>query len=75
VDGLVSLAIMVRTIFFYSWKCRVALDRLRVLYPRLILDDIKDFTDGEPEGSLVLFHFKGLEWIQRVDQEHLPFVG
>ena len=47
--GLVSLAIMVRTMIFRSAKCRVMFDRLRVSYPWLVFDDIEDFVDGEPQ--------------------------
>jgi len=66
---------MVRTIFFCSRECRVVLDRLRALYPRLILDGIEDFVNREPQRSEVLFHLEGLNWIQWEDQEHMSFVG
>ena len=61
VDGLVSLTVMVRTIFFHPGKCRVVLDKLRALYPWLIHDGIEDFIDGESQPSEVLFHLEGLE--------------
>ena len=61
VDGLVSLTVVVRTVFFRSEDCRVVLDRLRALYPRLILNGIENFIDGEPQQSEVLFHLESLE--------------
>ena len=61
VDGLVSLTVMVRTIFFHPVKCRVVLNRLRAFYPWLILNGIEDFIDEESQPSEVLFHLEGLE--------------
>jgi len=55
VDSLVS--VMVRTAFFHFGECGVVLDRLRMLYPRLVLDGIEDFVE-------VLFHLESLEWIR-----------
>ena len=64
VDGMLSLAAMVRIIFFHSGECMVVLDRLRALYPPLVLDGIEDFVDGKSQWSEVLFHLEGLEWIR-----------
>ena len=61
VDGLVPLTVIVRTVFFHSEKCKVVLDWLRALYPRLVLDGVENFVDGEPQQSEVLFHLEGLE--------------
>ena len=55
---------MIRTIFIRFGECRVVLDRLRVLYPRLVLNGIADFVDGEPQLSEVLFHLEGLELVR-----------
>ena len=55
---------MVKTEIFRSEEWRVVLDRLRALHPWLVLDDIEDFIDGEPQRSKVLFHLEGLEWIR-----------
>jgi len=33
VGDLVSLTVMIRTIIFHFWKCRVVLDRLQAPYP------------------------------------------
>ena len=65
---------MVRTILFHSGECRVVLDWLWALYPQLVLDDIKDFVDEEPQLGVVL-HLEDLKWIQREDREHLSFAG
>ena len=46
--SLVYLTVLVRTIFLHSGECRVVLDWLRALYPRLVLDGIEDFVYGEP---------------------------
>ena len=56
--------IVLRTTFFCFRKFRVILDRLKALYPLLVLDDIEHFIDGEPERIVVLFQFEGSEWIQ-----------
>ena len=71
VDDLVPL----RTIFFRSGECRIVLDWLRALYPRLILDDVEDFVDVEPQQSEVLFHLEGLEWTRWEDRQCLSFVS
>ena len=63
-DGLMSLTVVVSIVFFRSGECRVVLDRLRMPYPRLVLDGIENFVDEEPQRSEVLFHLEGLEWIQ-----------
>ena len=47
VDGLVSLAFVKGTILFYFGECGVVLNWLGASYPRLVLDGIKDFVDGE----------------------------
>ena len=70
-----SLAVVVRRIFFRSGKCKVVLDRLWALYPWLVLDDIEDFVDGKSEWSKVFFYLEGLEWIRRENRERLSFVG
>ena len=51
VDGLVSLTLVVRTLFFRFEECRVVLDLLWTLYPGLVLGDIEDFVDMEPQRS------------------------
>jgi len=63
VDDLVPLIIMVRTIFFCSGECRVILGS-RLPHSRLVFYGIKDFVDGEPQWSEMLFHLEGLGWIQ-----------
>ena len=63
-DGLVPFTVMIRTIFFRSEKYGVVLDWLWALNPRLVLDGVEDFIDGEHRRNEVLFHLEGLEWIQ-----------
>ena len=63
IDNLVSLILMVRTLFFHSGENRVVLCWLQALYVRLNLDGIEDFIDREPQNSEVLFHLEGLKWI------------
>jgi len=63
VNGLVPLTVMVRTIFFRSGEYVIILDRLRAIYPRLVLDGIVDFVDRESQQSELLFHLEGLGWI------------
>jgi len=60
VDGIVSLIIVVRTVFFRSEERRVVLDQLRLLYLQLVLNGIEDFVDRESQHSEVLFHLEGL---------------
>ena len=74
-NGLVPLTVIVRTIFFRSGECGVILDRLRAVYPPLVLDGIVDFVDRESQQSELLFHLEGLGWIWREDQECLSFVS
>ena len=74
-DSLVSLTVIVRTVFFRYGECRVVTDQLQALYPWLVLDCIKDFVDRKPQRSEVLFHLEGLEWIQCKEWERLSFVG
>ena len=63
-DRLVSLTVVIRTVFFRSEECWVVLDWLRALYPRLVLDVIENFIDGKPQWSKVLFHLEALKWIR-----------
>ena len=62
-DDLVSLTVMVRTVCFRSGECRIVLDHVQPLYPRLVIDNIEDFIDREPQRNEVLFNLKCLEWI------------
>ena len=48
VGGFVSLIVIVRTVIFCSGECRVLFDWLWAPYPCLILDNTKNFIDGEP---------------------------
>jgi len=61
VDGIVSFTVLVRTILFYSEKCRIIPNWSRAPNPRLVLDGIEDLVDGEPERSEVLCRLEGLE--------------
>jgi len=45
-DGLVPFTVVIRTIFFRSEECRVVLDRLRALYPWLVLGGLKTLLIG-----------------------------
>ena len=40
-----SLNVIIRTVFFRSGECRIVLDQLRALNPRLVFDGIEDFID------------------------------
>ena len=66
--GLVSFTFVEGTILSRSGKCGIMLDRLRVPYPRLVLDGIEDVVDGKPQRGEVLLRS---EWIWRENQERL----
>ena len=60
VNDLMFFTIVIRTIFFYSEECRVTLDRAQASHPRLVFDGIKNFVEGEPQRSELMFHLEGL---------------
>ena len=62
VDGLVSLTVMVRAVFFRFVECWVILDWLWAPDPRLVLDGIEDLIDREPEKNEVLCQLENLDW-------------
>jgi len=55
-DDLVSLTIMVGTIFFCSEKCGIVPDWSWTPNPWLVFDGVEDFIDGESQRSEMLFH-------------------
>ena len=59
VDGLVSFTVVVGKVIVCARKCMVVLDRLRVSYSRLVLEDTEDLIVREPQRGEVLFHFEG----------------
>jgi len=60
-DSLVSLTIVIRAILFCSRTRGVVLDGSRMPDPGLILDDVENFVDGEPERSELLYQLVGSE--------------
>ena len=58
VGSLMSLTVVVRTVFFHSGEYKVVLNRLRALYSQLVLNGVIDFVDREPQWSEVLFILK-----------------
>ena len=70
-DNLVSLALMIGVVLFYSIKYNIVPDWFWAPYPRLVLDGVEELVDGEPQQSELMFYLEGLEWAWREDQERL----
>jgi len=60
-DSLVPLTVVVEAILFYFGMRGVVLDGSRMPDPELIFDGIKDFIDGEPEQSELLYRLVSSE--------------
>ena len=62
-DGLVSFAVVIGTILFYSGRCRIVPDWFRTPDLWLVFDSVEDQIDGELKWSELLCRIEGSERI------------